>query len=275
MTLIGLNGRVNGAITKTKTLLLTGAPGTGKGTFGKRLSRDLRISSYCVGDFLRNLLRDPTCTDPEILAIRNGEFVGDQKVINILKSQVTPEQGVILDGFPRNLVQATWLDTYKHVDLVVNFDMERNLLVEKIAGRRICPVSGETYNVFEIKKDGYDMDPLLPTKDPARCDKSGELLVQRDDDRPEVVRRRLEIYDEETAPLFNYYKNQGKLHTFEPKRGVKDYPWILEEVQRLLNLDTSSSDNVVDTPYIIEAAKPTVFFHQTMKKTAMASGNCA
>lgn len=274
MTLKGL-GKVNGRI--IKTLLLTGAPGVGKGTFGKRLSRDLRIVSYCVGDVLRQLLRDTSCTDPEILAIRNGEFVGDQKVINILKSGVTPEQAVILDGFPRNLIQAAWLDTYKHVDLVVNFDMDRNLLVEKIAGRRICPVSGETYNVFEIKKDGYDMDPLLPTKDPLRCDKSGELLVQRDDDRPEVVRRRLEIYDEETAPLFNYYQSQGKLHTFEPKRGVKDYPWILEEVQRLLDLDSAASSNTVDTRYSFEVPKPTVFFHQAGGKqaAAMASGNCA
>jgi adenylate kinase len=229
---MAFNGKINSKI--TTTLLLTGAPGVGKGTFGKRLSRDLRLPSLSVGDFLRKLLRDPNCTDPDILRIRNGELLGDAKVISIVKNQIAPDAACILDGFPRNITQAEWLDSYKSIDLVVNFDMDRNLLVEKLAGRRVCPVSGETYNVFEIKRDGYDMDPLLPSKDPTRCDKSGELLVQRDDDRPEVIRRRLEIYDQETAPLFDYYSMQGKLFTFEPKRGVKDYPSILEEVSKLL-----------------------------------------
>jgi adenylate kinase len=230
-----INGKMSSKVSKKAiTLLLTGAPGVGKGTFGKRLSRDLRLPSLSIGDFLRNLLRDPNCNDPDIVRIRNGELLGDEKVISIVKTQVAPDTAVILDGFPRNLTQAEWLDSYKHIDLVVNFDMNRTLLVEKLAGRRVCPVSGETYNVFQIKKDGYDMDPLLPAKDPTRCDKSGELLVQRDDDRPEIIRRRLEIYDEETAPLFDYYDKQGKLFTFEPKRGVKDYPSILEEVSNLL-----------------------------------------
>jgi len=137
---------------------------------------------------------------------------------------------VILDGFPRTVAQAKYLDNYRHVDFVLNLHLDPEILVPKIAGRRVCPSSGETYNIFSFKENGYDMDPLLPTKDPERCDVSGELLVQRDDDNEEIVAKRLEIYQDSTQPILEFYEKTGKLVTFEPRKGVKDYPEVLELV---------------------------------------------
>jgi len=223
--------------TRSITMLLTGAPGVGKGTFGKRLTRDLGVPTFAMGDHLRQMLKDPTCTDPDIQRIREGQLVPNEKLIQIFKSVISVEESVILDGFPRTLPQAEFLDHYKEIDMVLNLFLEDDIIVAKLAGRRVCPTSGETYNIFEFKENGYDMDPLLPHKDPARCDKSGELLVQRDDDTPEVIKKRLEIYNQETAPLLDFYKERGKIVNFEPRKGVKDYPEVMQLVKQYLNLE--------------------------------------
>jgi len=216
------------------TMLLTGAPGVGKGTFSKRLTRDLKIPVFEMGGFLRQMIKSENCTDPRILAIREGNLVPDELICQIFKDKFDSMNvgNIIIDGFPRTLGQAEFLDNYKDVDFVLNLHLDYEILTAKIAGRRICPTSGETYNIFEFKENGYDMDPLLPEKDPIRCDLTGELLVQREDDDPAVVAKRLEIYEKSTQPLLDYYAKTGKLLTFEPRRGVKDYPEVLELVKR-------------------------------------------
>jgi len=228
--LINLNQR-------NMTMLLTGAPGVGKGTFSKRLTRDLELPLFEMGGFLRQMLKSPDCTDPRILAIREGNLIPDELICQIFKDKLDSMnvEHVILDGFPRTIGQAEFLDNYKHVDFVFNLHLDYDILTAKIAGRRVCPTSGETYNIFEFKANGYDMDPLLPKKDPARCDITGELLVQREDDNPETVAKRLRIYEELTQPILDHYSKQGKLVTFEPRRGVKDYPEVLEIVKAKMN----------------------------------------
>merc|ERR1712046_214227 len=129
-------------------------------------------------------------------------------------------RGMILAGFPRTKNQATWLNEQADIGSVFNVDMDRDIVVQLLNGRRVCPKSGNSYNVCTLKEGGYDLDPLLPKKDPEHCDVSGERLVQRDDDKPEVVRRRLEEYDRQTAPVLDYFKSHGKVVTFAPKRGV-------------------------------------------------------
>lgn len=218
-------------------MLLTGAPGVGKGTFSKRLTRDLNIPLFEVGAFLREMIKSENCTDPRILAIKGGNLVPDELICQIFKDKLDSMnvENIIVDGFPRTVPQAEFLDTYKNVDFVLNLHLDYDILTAKIAGRRVCPTSGETYNVFQFKENGYDMDPLLPKKDPERCDVTGEILVRRDDDNPETVAKRLKIYEQSTQPILDYYKQAGKLVTFEPKKGVKDYPEVLEIVKRKMN----------------------------------------
>lgn len=218
-------------------MLLTGAPGVGKGTFSKRLFRDLNIPLFEVGAFLREMIKSENCTDPRILAIKGGNLVPDELICQIFKDKLDSMnvENLIVDGFPRTVPQAEFLDTYKNVDFVLNLHLDYDILTAKIAGRRVCPTSGETYNVFQFKENGYDMDPLLPKKDPERCDVTGEILVRRDDDNPETVAKRLKIYETSTQPILDYYKQAGKLVTFEPKKGVKDYPEVLEIVKRKMN----------------------------------------
>lgn len=220
--------------TKRKlTMLLTGAPGVGKGTFSKRLKRDLNIPLFEMGGYLRQMIKSENCTDPRILAIKDGNLVPDEVICQIFKDRLEEMNvnDVILDGFPRTIAQAEFLDNYKTVDFVLNLHLDPEILVPKISGRRVCHVSGESYNIFSFKDNGYDMDPLLPKIDPLRCDVSGELLVQRDDDNEETVAKRLEIYERSTRPILEYYEKSGKLVTFEPRKGVKDYPEVLELVK--------------------------------------------
>jgi len=223
-------------------MLLTGAPGVGKGTFSKRLTRDLNIPLFEMGAFLRKMINQENCTDPRILAIKGGNLVPDDIICQIFKDQLDSMnvENLIVDGFPRTVPQAEFLDTYKEIDFVLNLHLDYNILTEKIAGRRVCPTSGETYNIFEFKENGYDMDPLLPKIDPERCDLTGEILVRRDDDDPAIVAHRLKIYEESTQPILDFYKQQGKLVTFEPKKGVKDYPEVLEIVKSKMNINPAN-----------------------------------
>jgi len=219
---------------RSLTMVLAGAPGVGKGTFAKRLKRDLELPLFEMGGFLRQMIKSENFTDPRILAIKEGNLVPDDLICEIFKNKLDSMNSadVILDGFPRTVGQAEFLDGYRDVDFVLNLYLDFDILVSKIAGRRVCPTSGETYNIFEFKENGYDMDPLLPTKDPERCDITGELLVQRDDDNPEIVAKRLKVYEQSTQPILDHYEKQGKLINFEPRKGVKDYPEVLELVKR-------------------------------------------
>jgi len=219
-------------------MVLAGAPGVGKDTFAKRLRRDLDLPLFEMGAFLRKMIKSENCTDPRILAIKEGNLVPDDVICEIFKDKLDSMNcpDIILDGFPRTVAQADFLDGYRDVDFVLNLYLDFDILVAKIAGRRVCPTSGETYNIFEFKENGYDMDPLLPTKDPERCDLTGEVLVQRDDDRPEIVAKRLKVYDDSTRPILEHYEKQGKLINFEPRKGVKDYPQVLELVKNHMKI---------------------------------------
>ena len=130
------------------------------------------------------------------------------------------KNGIILDGFPRNLNQAIM---FNKVTMVIDIYLADQILIPKILARRICKCCGNNYNIFEIKEDGYDMDPLLPKKNPSKCDDCNVDLVCREDDKEEIIRNRLNVYKEHTFPLLDYYQKKNILISFEPKRGKKDY----------------------------------------------------
>jgi len=219
---------------KKPVLLLMGAPGVGKGTYGKRLSEDYSMPIFSTGEYLRGLLKG---NDKSELVqkvrelVKAGKLVDDDTIQEIIKKRLFEEEpakakGIILDGYPRTINQANLLSKIAKVKAAMNFFLREDILIEKLAGRRECEKCRIPYNVSTIKRDGYDMDPLLPTKNPELCDKDQGKLIQREDDTEKVIADRLKTYKEKTKPLEDYYKKKKVLFEFEPKRGVKDYPTI-------------------------------------------------
>ncbi len=226
---------------KKPILVLMGAPGVGKGTYGKRLSKEWQMPIFSTGEYLRNMLK----TDKSDLAnqiralVKAGNLVGDEIIMKIMERRLFNEEnptakGIILDGFPRTVKQAELLDKLGKVKAAMNFFLREDILIEKLAGRRECEKCHIPYNISTIKRDGYDMDPLLPKKDVAICDACGGKLIQREDDTEKIIRNRLREYKSKTAPLEDYYKKKGIYVEFEPKRGVTDYPEIRSKLDSFI-----------------------------------------
>ncbi len=222
-------------------LILLGAPGVGKGTYGKRLSVDWKMPIFSTGEYLRALVK----TDKSALGnqlreiIKAGKLVDDNMIIEIMKKRLFEDedpkaQGILLDGFPRTVHQAELLDGIGKVKAAMNFYLRDDILIDKLAGRRECEKCHWSYNVAVIKRDGYDMDPLLPEKDLDHCDKCNGALIQREDDTIRVIKDRLEVYKQKTAPLEEYYKKKGVYIEYEPKRGVTDFPDIKRTLENFL-----------------------------------------
>ena len=184
-------------------VILLGPPGVGKGTQGVRLTEALDWSRISTGDILREACREGTPLGLRAKAYMDaGELVPDDLILEMVKEKVSlhpADQGIVFDGFPRTAAQAEALDQVlpavgRRVDRVVVLEAPDEVLIRRVSGRRVSP-SGHVYNVH------YD-----PPKVPGKCDHSGEDLEHRRDDHEETVRRRLEVYREQTEPLIRFYQ---------------------------------------------------------------------
>ena len=184
-------------------LVLLGPPGAGKGTQAVRIAREFELPHISTGDILRQAVRDATPLGLEAKKIMDsGQLVSDKIMLGIIKErlgQSDARDGFILDGFPRTLPQAEALDSLLGEKaappvLVTNIHVDHEELVRRIAGRRSCPKCGAVFNVHfkPPEKDGV-------------CAGCGSNLVHRDDDKEETVRKRLEVYDNQTKPLLDHY----------------------------------------------------------------------
>ena len=228
-----------------KFIVFFGAPGVGKGTYAGLLSKDLQLNKISTGDEIRKIIKggqtgsmDPKLVQEVKQIVNSGGLVSDDIVLNILAEKLkepASEKGVILDGFPRTLNQLAKYDEKFPLDLVINVELRDDILLEKLLGRRTCIGCGNSYNVCEIHKDDYEMEPLLPKKEDT-CDKCGGKLVIRDDDTEKVISARMKEYNAKTLPLLSEYKKKGALTNFEVKKGVKDYPKLLEIVKSKLSV---------------------------------------
>ena len=228
----------------TKTILvLLGAPGVGKGTFGKKISNDFKMPIFSTGEYLRTLVAAKEST-PLIEKVKKimaeGKLLDDETIIQIIQKRLFEDedpknQGIIFDGFPRTIPQAEMLEKVGKVKAAINFYNKESILIDKLAGRRECEGCHEAYNVAVIKKEGYEMEPLLPKKDPTKCDKCGSKLIHRSDDQPAAIAERLKVYHEKTAPLEKFYEKKGIMKSYEPKKGVTDYPWVKTEVAKIIS----------------------------------------
>ena len=195
-------------------LMMLGAQGTGKGTVAGILSTELGIPQVSTGDIFRKNIRDGTALGLEANKyISKGDLVPDEITVPMLESRLKEEDaknGAILDGFPRTIEQAQKLDEMlskmgKRVDLVVNLVTPKEEIIDRMLTRRVC-TNQECKTTYNTK--------LHPPKVEGICDKCGAPLKQREDDSdPEAIKRRLDIYEEKTSPLVNFYEEKGILQT--------------------------------------------------------------
>lgn len=190
-------------------LVFLGAPGVGKGTQADRVTAQFGWVKISTGDLLRDAVRNKTALGLEVKkCMDEGKLVSDAVVIEMVRTKLADpscEVGFILDGFPRTVSQAEELGSIlerrdRKLDRVVNFRVSREDIVKRLSGRRSCP---KCQSVFHV-------DFAAP-KVNGMCDRCGEPLVQRSDDKPETIAARLKVYDEQTAPLIAYYEQKHAL----------------------------------------------------------------
>jgi adenylate kinase len=194
-------------------IILLGPPGAGKGTQAKILSKKFKIPQISTGDILRGAVKDQTPMGIKAKGFMDaGALVPDGVVVGIVEERLAKEDcidGFILDGFPRTVAQADALKDMlvshgKAIEHVVSVEVDREELLQRITGRRTCRGCGRGFHIV------FDPPRLV-----GKCDECGDELYQRDDDSEETMRKRLNVYDEQTAPLIAYYNNESLLRSIQ------------------------------------------------------------
>lgn len=206
-------------------LVLLGAPGAGKGTQATRLAEMYGIPHISTGDIFRANLKAETPLGLKAKTYMDaGLLVPDELTVDLVLDRLTQSDcrsGYILDGFPRTLAQAAALDANEKLDAVVDIEVDYSVIVDRMAGRRVCPSCGEPYHILTKA-------PAVP----GICDRCGAALITRKDDERETVIKRLEVYDSQTAPLVEYYTNTGLLLQVD---GMRDIECVTEEIRGKLD----------------------------------------
>jgi adenylate kinase len=221
-------------------LVLLGPPGSGKGTQGERLNEDLRLPYYATGDILRAAVRDGTELGRAAQEYMDrGDLVPDEVIVGVIAERIDSSEardGFILDGFPRTTPQAEALDAKlselgRAVTGVLLIDVSDDEVVRRLGGRRTCEANGHVFHVeFE------------PPKQEGVCDIDGSPLIVREDDKPEVIRRRLATYHEKTEPLVSYYDDRSVLRRIEGEAAPDD---VADQVRRTLATLRMEQDEAV------------------------------
>ena len=192
-------------------IVMLGAPGSGKGTQAQRIQKDHGLPQVSTGDLLRRAVADKTPLGQQAKkAMDLGDLVTDEIVLGMIKERIAQpdaQRGFVLDGFPRNTSQALSLDALLAelkltLDRVVLMDVDFDILMKRLTGRRTCSKTGAVLNIY------FSSPAELEA-----CRKAGGELVQRDDDNEATIRNRLQVYERQTAPLVDYYRKKGLLET--------------------------------------------------------------
>ena len=209
-------------------VIILGAPGSGKGTQAARIAKRLGLRHLSTGDMLREAVARKTELGAEAESyMKGGLLVPDDLILGLIGEELKKDEtrGWILDGFPRTLAQAEALEKLlagrgETIDRVLDIEVDPELIVKRLASRRVCPKCKAVYNLDTIK-----------TKVRGTCDLCGEELVKRPDDEEETVRRRLRVYEEQTAPLIDFYRKRGGLVRVPGAGGIEE---IFAEIIRVL-----------------------------------------
>ena len=208
-------------------IVLLGAPGAGKGTHAQYLSDKYEIPHISTGDIFRANLKNGTPLGLKAKAYMDrGELVPDELTVDLVLDRLNQEDcenGYILDGFPRNLFQADALtkalaEKGEDIDHAIHFVISEEAIIRRMSGRRVCPVCGATYNVVG-----------MPTKVEGICDRCGSEVIQREDDKPATVLKRLEVYREQTEPIVGYYRERGKEERIDSSQPLEEVRKALDE----------------------------------------------
>jgi adenylate kinase len=201
-------------------LVLLGAPGAGKGTQAKKLIDKYVIPQISTGDILRKAVADGTPLGKEAKSVMDkGELVPDSIVIGLVKERLAQDdckKGYILDGFPRTTPQAEELDNVlaemgSPLDTALSVDVDAEILMKRLTGRRTCKSCQQMFNVH-----------FTPPQKEGACDKCGGELFQRDDDKEDTIKNRLDVYEKSTAPLIDYYGKKNILKSVDGMGSVDD-----------------------------------------------------
>jgi adenylate kinase len=202
-------------------VVFLGPPGAGKGTQAQRLVEEKGFIHLSTGDMLREAVKKGTPLGLKAKEYMDrGELVPDDLIVELIKENLPKERNVILDGFPRTVAQAEALDKMlaelgKKVDAVILFDVPDEVVIERLSGRRIDPKTGKVYHIK------YNPPP------------PGVEVIQREDDKPEVIKKRLEVYHKQTAPLIVYYSKKGNLYRIDATKKPEE---VYGEILKVLGL---------------------------------------
>ena len=211
-------------------LVLFGPPGAGKGTQAQFIVERHKIPQISTGDMLRAAVKAQTPLGIKAKSIMDaGGLVSDDVVLGIVQerlAQADCSKGFILDGFPRTIPQATSLRSIlaglkREIDHVISLDLDNSEIIQRLSGRRACSACGKGYHV------SYD-----PPKSEGVCDVCGGALIQREDDKESTIKNRLDIYDQQTAPLKAYYEQAGLLRHIDGRAPIQD---IQQQIDKLLS----------------------------------------
>ena len=208
--------------------IIFGAPGSGKGTYASRLQSRLGVDVIAMGDIFREILKEDTPLGRKVKGyVEKGLLVPDDIVINVLKErlkQISNGKGFILDGYPRTIKQAKALEKIAKIDVILLQMVPDWIIIERLSSRRICRNCGAVYNIRYLKPkvDGV-------------CDKCGGPLYQRSDDNPEVIKKRIQVYQEQTSPILQHYKEKNVPFIVSSITDLETKPeTVIEEIMKEL-----------------------------------------
>jgi adenylate kinase len=211
-------------------IIVYGPPGAGKGTIAELITEHHRLPHISSGDIIRRMSKETgTVAEKMKVILKSGHLIPDTLMIEIIEQELGKDiykNGFMLDGFPRTIVQADTLDRFlkgkgRELDVVFDIQVPDDKVVARLATRRSCPVCGAVYNIV-----------TKPPKVDGVCDKDGAALIQRDDDREEVIRNRFEVYRKLGKPVLQYYQDKRLLSTVD---GDQDIPKVFADIQKVLN----------------------------------------
>ncbi|MBU1204791.1 MAG: adenylate kinase [Nanoarchaeota archaeon] len=209
-------------------IVLLGSPGVGKGTYAERISKIYNIPQISTGDMFREAIKNKT--EIGLLAktyYDKGNLVPDDVTIKIVEQRLKQDDcknGFMFDGFPRTIAQADALSNIVVIDKVLNFTASEEIIISRLSGRRVCIECGA---IFHIKN--------IPPKTEGVCDECNGKLIQRDDDKPDSIKKRLDVYKKQTEPLIEYYKEKGLLADIDANRPFEQVDEIIADARKALD----------------------------------------
>ena len=211
----------------TMNIVILGPPGVGKGTYAGFLSKKYGIPKISVGDLFRNAIKNRTELGKRIKDyVSSGELVPDETVIELVKNRLEEpdcKDGFLLDGYPRTVPQAEAMMKFKKIDVALNFVAPDEVIMERIGGRRTCSKCGAIYHLKNV-----------PPTIEGVCDRCSGRLIQRSDEKPQVIKNRLVVYREKTKPVADYLRKEGLLVDIDAHYDIEEIDKIIAQCEKYL-----------------------------------------